>query len=91
MPGSDPVSTSNGRLDRETPLTIGDRQIFLTPIALRSAAFAAAWRVRIESVRPLTWIKGVGGQRVTIRRAITYAVSGILLTVFWNFAMLLAQ
>ena len=91
MPGNDPISTSNGRLDRETPLTIGDRQISLTPIALRSAAFVAAWRVRIESVRPLTWIKGVGGQGGTIRRAITYAVSGILLTVFRYFAMLLAQ
>src|SRR6266481_2927596 len=36
---------NNGRLDREAALTIGDRQISLTPIALRSAAFAAAWRV----------------------------------------------
>src|SRR5712672_66338 len=63
-PGSDPVSVWNGRLDREqlsdlariepeAPLTTSDRQISLTPIALRSAAFAAAWRVRIENVRPL--------------------------------------
>jgi hypothetical protein len=81
MPESDPVSTSNDRLDREAQLTIGDRQISLTPIALRSAAFAAAWRVRIERVRPLTWIKGVGGQGGMIRRAFAYAVSGILLTV----------
>src|SRR6266403_6346 len=91
-PGSDPVSVWNGRLDREqlsdlariepeAPLTTSDRQISLTPIALRSAAFAAAWRVRIERVRPLTWIKGVGGQLGTIRRAFAYAVSGILLTV----------
>jgi hypothetical protein len=85
------VLTSNGRLDREAPPTIGDRQISLTSIALQSAAFAAAWRVRIESARPLTWIKGVGGQGGTIRRAITYAVSGILPTAFRYFAMLLVQ
>jgi hypothetical protein len=91
MPGSDPISPSNGRLDREVPLTLDDRPISLTPVALRSAAFAAAWRVRIESVRPLTWIKGVGGQGATIRRAITYAVSAILLTVFRYFAKLLAR
>src|SRR5437899_5819194 len=87
MPGNDPVSTSNGRLDREAPLTIGKRQISPTAVALRSAAFAAAWRVRIERVRPLTWIKGVGGQGGTVRRAITYAVSGILLTVLRYLAM----
>ena len=28
-------------------------------------------------VRPLTWIKGVGGQGDTIRRVVTYGVSGI--------------
>jgi hypothetical protein len=39
----------------------------------------------------LTWIKGAGAQGGTIRRAITYAVSGILLTVFRYFALLLAQ
>jgi hypothetical protein len=39
----------------------------------------------------LTWIKGVGGQGGTIRRAVTYAVSGILPTVFRYFAKLLAQ
>jgi hypothetical protein len=39
----------------------------------------------------LTWIKGVGWQGGTIRRAITYAVSGILLTAFKYFAMLLVQ
>jgi hypothetical protein len=44
-----------------------------------------------ERARPLIWIKGVGGQGGTIRRAITYAVSAILLTVFSYFAMLLAQ
>ena len=80
MPGSDPDPTSNGRLDREAPLTISG-QISLTPIALRRAAFAAAEFVS-ERARPLTWIKGVGGQRVTIRRAITYAMPGMLLTVF---------
>ena len=79
------------RIEPEAPLTTGDRQISLTPIALRSAAFAGAWRVRIESVRPLTWIKGGGGQGATIPRAITYAVSAILLSVFSYFAMLLAQ
>ena len=39
----------------------------------------------------MTWIKGVGGQGGTIRRAVTCAVSGILLTVFRYFAKLLAQ
>ena len=39
----------------------------------------------------MTWIKGMGGQGGTIRQAITYAVSGILLTVFRYFAKLLAQ
>ena len=39
----------------------------------------------------MTWIKGVGGQGGTIRRAVTCAVSGILLTMFRYFAMLLAQ
>jgi hypothetical protein len=33
----------------------------------------------------------VGGQGVTIRRAVAYAVSGILLTVFKYFPVLLAQ
>ena len=91
MPGSHPVSTSNGRLEREVPLAIGERPMSLTAIALRSAVFAGAWRVRIESVRPLTWIKGGGGQGATIPRAITYAVSAILLTVFRYFAKLLTQ
>ena len=39
----------------------------------------------------MTWIKGVGGQGDTIRRAVTYGVSGILPTVFRHFAKLLAQ
>ena len=39
----------------------------------------------------MTWIKGVGGQGDTIRRVVTYGVSGILPTVFRHFAKLLAQ
>jgi hypothetical protein len=39
----------------------------------------------------LTWIKEVGGRGVTIRRAVAYAVSGILLTVFRYFPVLPVQ
>jgi hypothetical protein len=87
MPESDPVSTSNGRLDREAQLTIGDHQISLTPIALRSAAFAPPLGEFVSrECDPLTWIKGVGAQAGTIRRAFAYAASGILLTVCLGFS-----
>ena len=81
MPESDPVSTSNDRLDREAQLTIGDRQISLTPIALRAQHSPQLGEFVSRECDPLTWIKGVGGQGGTIRRAFAYAVSGILLTV----------
>src|SRR5882724_2767650 len=35
---------------------------------MRSAAFAAAWRVRFERVRPLTWIKGAERQGANVNR-----------------------
>ena len=91
MPGNDPISTSNGRLHREARLTIGDCQIPHACCIAKCSIRRSLGEFASERVRPLTWIKGVGGQGGTIRRAITYAVSGILLTVFRYFAKLLAQ
>ena len=76
MPGSDPDPTTNGRPDREAADIRARSSLLHCEAQLRAAEFVS------ERARPLTWIKGVGGQRVTIRRAITYAMPGMLLTVF---------
>src|SRR6266403_1120167 len=72
-PRNDPVAVRNGCLDRERLSDLAriepeapadNRRPPDIPHAycIASAAFAAAWRVCFERVRPLTWIKGVGGQ-----------------------------